>query len=359
MSRHAPSPLNHTHGRRIRGWRALACVLVVLTAGLASGLAHAGWFGLGSDRTESARLSLATWNLEWLMTPQTHADLSARCQHQQPRSHERALPCTPGRTPPPARTASDLDALARTAQVLHQARQVDVVALQEVDGPDAARQVFRQGWKLDCFVRRAHPQKVGFAIRAGVPYRCNGDLDALDVDGSSRAGADLTLYPGTAQEVRLLNVHLKSGCFQGKLDRRFGPCHGLQRQAPVVEAWIDQRVRDGVAFAVLGDFNRHLDQDERHDAGPDESAPLNLMSAWSDDQPRGAVLHRATAGQPYLACDGDDRFKRYVDDILLSERLKTRHENRRATLRLTRLSYDPQDRGRQLSDHCPLIWSAD
>jgi hypothetical protein len=166
------------------------------------------------------------------MTPQTHAELSARCQRQQPRSHERALPCTPGRKPPPARTQADLDALARTAQALHTPRHVDVVALQEVDGPDAARQVFRQGWKLDCFERRAHPQKVGFAIREGVPYRCNSELSDLDVDGGSRAGADLTLYPGTAREVRLLNVHLKSGCFRGDLDRRLQPLSRLATPGP-------------------------------------------------------------------------------------------------------------------------------
>ena len=345
--------------RRVSGSRTRRWIAALGLAALGAWSAHAGWFDGGRKTATGAGLSLATWNLEWLMTPQTQAELSARCQRQQPRSHERALPCTPGRKPPPARTQADLDALARTAQALHTPRRVDVVALQEVDGPDAARQVFRQGWKLDCFERRAHPQKVGFAIREGVPYRCNSELSALDVDGGSRAGADLTLYPGTAREVRLLNVHLKSGCFRGDLDRSFSPCRGLQRQAPVVEAWIDQRVREGVAFAILGDFNRHLDQEERRSAGPDEAAPLNLLPAWSDDQPRGAVLHRATAGERYLPCDADDRHSRYIDDILLSEGLKARHENRRATLRLTRLPYDPQDRGRQLSDHCPLIWSAE
>ena len=345
--------------RRVSGSRTRRWIAALGLAALGAWSAHAGWFDGGRKTTTGAGLSLATWNLEWLMTPQTQAELSARCQRQQPRSHERALPCTPGRKPPPARTQADLDALARTAQALHTPRRVDVVALQEVDGPDAARQVFRQGWKLDCFERRAHPQKVGFAIREGVPYRCNSELSALDVDGGSRAGADLTLYPGTAREVRLLNVHLKSGCFRGDLDRSFSPCRGLQRQAPVVEAWIDQRVREGVAFAVLGDFNRHLDQDERRAAGPDESAPLNLLPAWSDDQPRGAVLHRATAGERYLPCDADDRHSRYIDDILLSDSLTARYDNRRATLRMTRLPYDPQDRGRQLSDHCPLIWSAE
>lgn len=324
----------------------------------------AGIWGWGSDRpaqTAQAHtaLTLSTWNLEWLMTPQTQAELAARCQRQQPRSSERALPCTPGRAATPTRTPADLEALARSAQALRRAQHVDVVALQEVDGVEAARQVFRQGWTVDCFVRRAHPQKVGFAIREGLPYRCNGDLEALDVDAASRAGADITLYPGTPQAVRLLNVHLKSGCFQGRLDRAFGPCQRLRQQVPVVEAWIDQRVREGVAFAVLGDFNRHLDQDARFEAGPDERQPLNLMQAWSDDQPRGAVLRRATERQPYLPCDADDRHSRYIDDILVSEKLAAQHENRRATARFARLSYDPQDRGRQLSDHCPLIWSLD
>ena len=287
------------------------------------------------------------------MTPQTRDTLGDTCVPQQPRSDQRALPCTPGRPQPPTRNAADFEALARSAQALRQREGVDVVALQEVDGPEAARQVFRQGWQLDCFVRRAHPQKVGFAIRDGIPYRCNGDLQALDVDGGTRAGADVTLWPGTRQEVRLLAVHLKSGCFDGKLDRRFEPCARLRQQAPVVEAWIDQRVREGVAFAVLGDFNRHLDRDARYPAGPDEAAPFNLMQAWSDNDPPGAELLRATEGQPYLRCDADDHHSRYIDDILIDRKLAARNSNRR----FARLSYEAADQGRTLSDHCPVIWS--
>ena len=135
----------------------------------------------------TGQLGLATWNLEWLMTPAEHHRLASRCTARQPGSDERALPCTPGRPPPPRRSQADLDALSLTAQALHNEHQVDVVALQETDGPEAASQVFRQGWRLDCFVDRAHPQKVGFAIRDGVPYRCNGDLGALDIDGHTRA----------------------------------------------------------------------------------------------------------------------------------------------------------------------------
>lgn len=339
-----------------RLWAAWARPAVQAAVALSTATSgHAALFGLGGSTSldTHAGLTLATWNLEWLMSPAVHEELSARCVRQQPASRERALPCTPGRTPPPRRSLADLDALAHHADRLRQREQVDVVALQEVDGPEAARLVFRQGWRVDCFVQRAHPQKVGFAIREGLPYRCNGDLAALDVDGTSRAGADISLWPGTPREVRVLAVHLKSGCFTGKLDRSFAPCQRLQQQVPVVEAWIDQRVREGVALAVLGDFNRHLAKDARFPAGPDERAPLNIIQAWSDQQPPGADLLRATEGQPYLPCNAQDTHSQYIDDILIDRRLADRNANRR----FARLSYDPREQGRMLSDHCPLIWS--
>lgn len=331
----------HTHPR----WRVrLPALLLALATSL----------GCTPERATAGQgLTLATWNLEWLMTPPERERLGASCMAQQPRSDQRALPCTPGRTPPPTRTRADFDALARSAQALRSTLDTDVVALQEVDGPEAAAQVFRQGWQLDCFVRRQHPQKVGFAIREGIPYRCNGDLAALDIDGGTRAGADVTLWPGTRQEVRLLAVHLKSGCFTGKLDRSFEPCARLRQQVPVVEAWIDQRVREGVAFAVLGDFNRHLDKDARYPAGPDEAAPFNLIQAWSDHTPPGAELLRATEGERYVGCDAEDRHKQYIDDILIDRKLADRNKNRR----FARLPFDAGDQGRTLSDHCPVVWS--
>jgi len=308
----------------------------------------------GQDKPSSgnADLRLATWNMEWLLTPAARAELGSHCMAQQPRSDQHDIPCTPGKPQPPTRTAADFDAMAHTADQLRGLK-ADVVALQEVDGPPAARQVFRQGWTLDCFVNRAHPQKVGFAIREGTPYRCNGDLSALDVDGSTRAGADVTLYPGTPRELRLLAVHLKSGCFDGKLDRQFAPCQRLRQQVPVLERWVDDRVREGKAFAVMGDFNRHLDKDARYPAGPDESQPFNLFNALSDNDPPGAVLVRATEGASSIPCDADDRHKGYIDDILVSESLATRA----AQKQFTRVPFAPEDRGRLLSDHCPVVYS--
>ena len=116
--------MRRTRGPATRRWLAALGI-----AALGAWSAHAGWFDGARQAAPGAGLSLATWNLEWLMTPATQTELSARCQRQQPRSHERALPCTPGRTPPPDRTQADLDALARTAQALHTSQRVDVVAL--------------------------------------------------------------------------------------------------------------------------------------------------------------------------------------------------------------------------------------
>lgn len=305
---------------------------------------------LAPSLARADNLTLVTWNLEWLLTPETDRALRGSCQRQQPRSDERALPCTPGRRPPPARRTADYDALARTADRLLRHHGADVVAVQEVDGPQAAQMVFRDGWRVACFTARAHPQKVGFVVRDGVPYRCNPPLSALDVDGSSRDAADITLYPASPRPVRLLSVHLKSGCFQGKLDRTFNPCERLREQVPVLEAWVDARVREGVSFAILGDFNRLLDKDERLPAGDDESAPLSLLPALSDDRPRGARLSRATEGQPYVPCTSDDTYSRYIDDVLLSDSLR----NRTSGVRLVRVPYARDEEVRQVSDHCPV-----
>ncbi|RZL09641.1 MAG: endonuclease/exonuclease/phosphatase family protein [Rubrivivax sp.] len=334
-------------GRPSQGRAAAGVGVALVVLGLALGLVLS--HGQATAASGHRALTLMTWNLEWLLAPEADRALRTDCRLRQPRSDEHALPCTPGRKPPPQRQTADYEALARTAQTLL-SQGVDVIALQEVDGAQAARTVFGRGWVVDCFLKRAHPQKNGFAIREGIPYRCNGDLQALDIDGGSRGGADVSLYPGTPHEVRLLSVHLKSGCFDGKLDRRFAPCAGLRTQVPILEAWVDARVRERVAFAVLGDFNRKLDRDAVYPAGPDEQAPLNLMAAISDDQPRGAVLTRATDRQRYVPCTADDEHSRYIDDVLVSARLLSRASG----TRFMREPYASGDQRRQLSDHCPL-----
>jgi endonuclease/exonuclease/phosphatase family metal-dependent hydrolase len=295
-------------------------------------------------------LNLATWNLEWLVVLEDYPKLLANCDSRgQPRSDEWRFPCDASHAPPPKRSEQDLSELARIAKGLIGS----VVALQEVDGPLAAAQVFPlDSWQLVCFTRRQHPQKVGFALPKGVPYECNSEFASLDLDGRTRSGADITLWPNTPKALRLLNVHLKSGCFAGPLFKK-GPCIALRSQVPKIEAWIDQQVTQKQAFAVLGDFNRRLEKDAQYPAGKDEQAPTSMFAAWHDDKPAGALLLRATSLMADEPCSPLSPYTQgAIDNVLVGAPWAERF----ASVRASRITYTAEQAKRfRLSDHCPLV----
>ena len=178
-------------------------------------------------------LKLATWNLEWFMKPETLRALTPACTPADaPRDGaRRAVPCDVAHEL--ARSSEDIAALRRHARALD----ADVIALQEVDGAEAARLVFPD--HEFCFSGRVAVQNNGFAIRRGVPFACGSGLRGISLDDDVRRGVELRLFPDTAQELRLLSVHLKSGCSRDPLDSDRRGCAELARQVPVLEAWID------------------------------------------------------------------------------------------------------------------------
>src|SRR5690349_12735901 len=109
-----------------------------------------------------AQLKIATWNLEWFMKPETLRALTPTClPADAPRDGaRRAVPCNV--VAELARSHEDIAALQRHARRLD----ADVIALQEVDGEDAARLVF-PGYQF-CFSRRVALQNNGFAVRKGL-----------------------------------------------------------------------------------------------------------------------------------------------------------------------------------------------
>lgn len=258
-------------------------------------------------------LRLATWNAEWLVLPAEFDALLARClpEGRRARGGERALYCNVG--PERRWSDADLDRLAAFAATVD----ADVVALQEVDGVGAARRLF-PAHEL-CFTRREHVQNVGFAIRRGLPFRCNDDYRALGLpEDDVRWGADVTLFPGTSRELRLLGVHLKAGCAWDPLTARREPCAVLARQVPVLEDWIDARAREGVPFAVLGDFNRQLGREQ----GPARDEAGRTVAIWpelDDGDPPGARLTNAGAGVRPAACRPGERPRPPIDHIVLGE----------------------------------------
>lgn len=293
---------------------------------------------------------LATWNLEWLVRLADYPQLLANCDpNGQPNSNEWRFPCDNEHAPPPARTPADVAQLALIAQGLSGA----VVALQEVDGPEAAAQLFPpSAWQLACFSQRKHPQNLGFALPRGIDYECGRELLGLDIDGKTRPGVVITLWPGTPQSLRLLNVHLKSGCFAGPLYKK-GPCLALRSQVPKVEDWIDQQVSSGQAFVVLGDFNRRLEKDAQYPAGSDEAAPTSMFAAWHDQKPAGAALLRATALMADQPCSPLSPYTQgAIDNILVSASWAALFKRQEAR----RITYSAEQAKRYLlSDHCPLL----
>jgi len=282
-------------------------------------------------------LKLATWNLEWFMKPETLRALTPACMPADaPRDGaRRAVPCEVAHEL--ARSGEDIAALRRHARALD----ADVIALQEVDGPEAARLIFPD--HEFCFSGRVAVQNNGFAIRRGVPFACGPELRDISLNDDVRRGVEVRLFPATAQELRLLSVHLKSGCSRDPLDSDRRGCAELARQIPVLEGWIDLQAREGKSFAVLGDFNRDLRRED-----PENS----LWAAIDDADPPEADLVNTAAGQEFQNCSPAQTFSGYIDYIVLGRRMA------RGLVpdSFGRALYRPRDAiRRKLSDHCPVF----
>lgn len=299
------------------------------------------------DVAEARELKLATWNLEWLMEPQELRRLRPSCvpNNQLPRGPGRTLPCDVANNL--ERSRSDFAALARYARQLD----ADVIALQEVDGPVVARRLFAN--HDFCFSARRHVQNLGFAIRKGLSHRCQPDLKALSLGDTVRRGVELAIWPGKPQELRLLAVHLKSGCGRRPLDSGKTECGVLAKQAPILETWIDTQAAAGRGFAILGDFNRDLTRDP----GPARSATGVLQSLWAeidDGDPPGADLELAASYGPFRNCSVAQSFSGFIDHIVLSQNLNARV----VPGSFGRVTYENQEAVlRRLSDHCPVAIS--
>jgi endonuclease/exonuclease/phosphatase family metal-dependent hydrolase len=265
-----------------------------------------------------APLRIATWNREHL-------------------SEDGAQGCK-------ARTDADYALMRRYADRLN----ADVIAFEEVESIKAASRVFdpakyqliieerSAGDHFPCGGqegRKLTRQAVGFAIRKGVQFDRAPDLADLAVGNPNlRSGVDIIVHARGHAPVRLLAVHLKSGCFNGL---KGDACQTLQQQIPVLEKWIDARAAEPIRFIVLGDFNRRL-------ARQDDV----LWADLDDGQPANADLSLAE-GTTTPKCD--PRFKEFIDHIVLDAR------SARDLAGFEEQTYALADG--HPSDHCPVVAS--
>jgi endonuclease/exonuclease/phosphatase family metal-dependent hydrolase len=176
------------------------------------------------------------------------------------------------------------------------------------------------------FIRQA----VGFAIRNGLAFERKPDVTSLMLGNPQlRSGVDIVVRPAGVAPIRLLAIHLKSGCFSGTDGK---VCPTLFEQMPALEAWIDQAARGPVRFAVLGDWNRRLAQ-----------SGDKLWAEIDDAQPRNADLSLADEGVKPRC---DQRFSEFIDHIVL---------DRRAARALSGFAETQYAAGeKHYSDHCPV-----
>lgn len=279
---------------------------------LVGGFLRAMLFGFLSSAQASTPLKLTSWNMDWLtLRP----------------ANDPALPPNV-----PTRTQADFAALRAYAEKL----QSDLIAFEEVDGPDAARQVFPpQDYDL-FFAPDPIIQQVGLAMRRdkGLTATLNPELTALNIlqEGHHhplRGGLDITIHHGDAH-LRLLILHLKTGCWAQPLTSKKRACRLLYQQFHVIENWILDRQDDGTPFAILGDFNRRL-------------TPLDpLMQTLQSDAP----LTLTTAGFSSPCLGG----RQFIDHIILGN--QAREWLIADSLRV--MVFPHTARGITLSDHCPV-----
>ena len=258
------------------------------------------------QRPAPRSVTIASWNLDWL---------NRRTQRG-----------------PVRRSPADYERLQRYAQRLH----ADVIAVQEVDGEEALRQVFSPGEYDYHLTAQRDVQRVGFAYRKGLLVDRHPDLTALDV-GGVRVGADLTVHVN-GKALRLLAVHLKSGCFSAPSSSPKAACVKLQAQLPVLERWIDERAAAGEPCLVLGDFNRRLNAQDPFYAELDDGDPPN------------ADLSLPSAGHESHCWGG--KYPEFIDHMLLSRDAASWLQ----PSSFAELQYDVADAPfrSKLSDHCPI-----
>jgi endonuclease/exonuclease/phosphatase family metal-dependent hydrolase len=275
--------------------------------------------------TQANEIKIASWNIAWLG------------------SHEYNK-----------RTESDYIKLSNYAKQLD----ADVIALQEVENEVWARKVFGDNYDY-YFSTKDWVQRVGVAVKKSQGFTVIAkEYKALDV-GKVRNGMDVTLSKN-GKTVRLLAVHLKSGCFTNPLDnnsvnampsvsdkeiRRKEACSKLSKQIKPLEQWIDLRAAEQSAYIVLGDFNRRFSQDIASNLSEDKG----LWQALSDEGQEALWTPTTTINSD---CWGG-YYKDYIDHILFSPKAKASYVENSFKQLVFKPKYT-KELSQKLSDHCPI-----
>lgn len=223
----------------------------------------------------------------------------------------------------------------------------DVIALQEVENPTAAFQVFGPSYTY------YFSEDPGSRLRTGVLVRETGQLRVTDSNryfplnatGTLPEGIDITITNGD-KSLRILNVDLKEGCPRENLIAGADPdCQILSDQVDLLGTYVADRAKMSVPFMIVGDFGRHLAAELERDL-PDDLM-TRIGSRYPDYLGSLRLLNTDKPG-----CWGG-REERMVDHMILDP--KTAAMLIPGTF--TELLYSERNfdtHSLRLSDHCPI-----
>jgi len=275
---------------------------------------------LETTASESGDLRVATWNVEHLAFPATDG-----CR---------------------ARTDAEVDALRDYAESLS----ADIIALQEVASIQAVEQIFpADSWQIVISERAdteayecresgvdSTQQKVAYAVSNDIVIENVSSLAELGINNPGlRHGLELTVSSDIGR-VTMLNVHMKSGCFvddYSRSDRE--ACVTLSEQAPVLDAWVEQREASGTAYMVLGDFNHRL------------SAPYNRLTQLLSNNSNDTVSTLEITTRDLIGCH--PYYPAPIDHIIVGH-IGGEQYHKQATVH----AFDNMDPDAMLSDHCAI-----
>lgn len=267
------------------------------------------------------QITLASWNISWLTGTPNDGKHKRKCE--------------------------DFEMLRKYAKRLD----ADIIATQEIKDVEGLRKVFGTGYDFH-LSSTGGLQRTGFAVRSGIDFGTLPDYDRLNTTGSLRPGAQIEIYLSETKKLRLMSVHLKSGCFSETEDiseneKISDACKKLTGQIGPLEHWVHETTSETDLFVILGDFNRRM-LDGNGDRLLDELGQ-------EEDDPEGAWV-KPTMQSVKPMCWS--QFTQFIDHILVSDQV--------ADLvvqgSFREIQYDEQDKrtvenGRPRhypSDHCPI-----
>ena len=240
------------------------------------------------NSTHFSSLKFASWNLEHFMSQAKFEQWKSYCSLKNWQEDQNSPPEIPycdaldGRSFPDLRLVSlplhDWESYLQKVQALKKTASkidADIFAVQEVTDVEALKLVFDSG-VYDFFMSSyPHSQNLGFVVKKKwKPLVQFQGIDSFALEKPSakksnrlRPGVEMTIHLPQGK-IAVLNLHLKSGCKNYRLDApEFKKdwekrkkkeiqqnCQTLRKQIPLVKDWIQSKKDQ--PFLLLGDFNR-------------------------------------------------------------------------------------------------------